>query len=149
MNNVSLVGRLCKEVESRQTTNGTSVCGFTLAVNRKFKRDGEPEADFLNVVAWKGTSDFCGKYFKKGQQIWLTGRLQTRTYDDKEGIKRYVTEIVAEEVGFADSKKEGNGEAPARQQAPPSQNQNQQQGQQSPPAQQQGQAAAGKMPWEQ
>lgn len=117
MNQVNFVGRLTKEVEMRYAANNTAVAGFTLAVNRRFKRDGEPEADFFPIVAWEKKAEFCGKYFKKGQQIWLTGRLQTRTYDDKEGKKVYVTEIVAEEVGFADSKREdGNATAPAQQQ---------------------------------
>lgn len=117
MNNVSLVGRLTKDPESRFTTNNTAVCGFTLAVNRRVKQDGQPDADFLPVVAWQKTAEFCGKYFQKGQQVWVTGRLQTRTWDDKEGKKHYVTEIVAHEVGFADSKKgDGTGSGQAGQQ---------------------------------
>ncbi|MFB3897534.1 MAG: single-stranded DNA-binding protein [bacterium] len=111
MNNVSLIGRLTKEVEMRYTSaNNTAVAGFTLAVNRKIKVDGQPEADFIPIVAWQKTAEFCEKYFKKGQQVFVCGRIQTRTWDDDEGKKHYVTEVIANEVGFADSKKEGSGE---------------------------------------
>ena len=107
MNKTVLIGRLTRDPEVRYTqNNNTLVCQFTLAVNRRFKQEGQPDADFINIVAWTKTAEFIGKYFKKGQQIALAGRLQTRTYDDKEGKKIYVTEVVAEEVYFADSKKE-------------------------------------------
>jgi len=108
MNNCTLIGRLCKEVEQRYTANNTAVGGFTLAVNRRVKQDGQPDADFLPVVAWGKTSEFCSKYFKKGQQVWVQGRIQTRSWDDDKQVKHYVTEIVAEQVGFADSKKDGD-----------------------------------------
>ena len=107
MNKVILLGRLTKDPEVKFTqNNNTCVCTFGLAVNRKFKQEGQPDADFINIVAWTKTAEFISKYFKKGQQIALAGRLQTRTYDDKEGKKIHVTEVVAEEVYFADSKKE-------------------------------------------
>lgn len=106
MNKVILLGRLTKDPEVKFTQNNICVCTFGLAVNRRFKQEGQPDADFLNIVAWTKTAEFISKYFKKGQQIALAGRLQTRTYDDKEGKKIYVTEVVAEEVYFADSKKE-------------------------------------------
>lgn len=84
------------------------VASFSLAVNRRFAKEGEErQADFINVVAWSKTAEFCSKYFKKGQQVGVVGRLQTRNYEDDKGVKHYITEVVAEEVYFADSKKEG------------------------------------------
>ena len=108
MNKVQLLGRLTKDPEIRYTqTNNTAVASFSLAVNRRFGKEGEErQADFINIVSWGKTAQFCEKYFKKGMQIALVGRIQTRTYDDTEGKKHYVTEVVAEEVFFADSKKE-------------------------------------------
>ena len=107
MNKVILMGRLTRGVETRYTqTTNTMVAGFTLAVNRRItNKDGERQADFINVVAWSKTAEFCSKYFKKGQQVLVVGRLQTRTYEDDKGTKHYITEVVAEEVYFADSKK--------------------------------------------
>ena len=112
MNKVELLGRLTKDPEIRYTQNNTPVASFSLAVNRRFAKEGEQQADFINIVAWNKTAEFCGKYFKKGSQIALAGRIQTRTYEDN-GTKKYITEVVAEEVYFADSKKdiaEDNGE---------------------------------------
>ena len=108
MNKVILMGRLTKEVEVRYTqTNNTMVASFTLAVNRRFTRQGEErQADFINIVAWNKTAEFCSKYFNKGQQVSVIGRIQTRTWEDEKGQKRYVTEVIAEEAYFADSKKE-------------------------------------------
>lgn len=106
MNKVVLMGRLTKEPEMRATQSNTAVCSFSLAVNRRFKQEGQPDADFINVTAWAKTAEFVGKYFTKGQQVGVIGRIQTRNYDDKDGKKIYVTEVVAEEVYFADSKKE-------------------------------------------
>ena len=107
MNKVVLMGRLTRDPETRFTQgNNTAVCSFSLAVNRRFKQEGQPDADFINVVAWAKTAEFVSKYFTKGQQVGVIGRMQTRNYDDKDGKKVYVTEVVAEEVYFADSKKE-------------------------------------------
>ena len=107
MNKVLLMGRLTRDPEVRYTANNnTLVCSFSLAVGRNFKKEGQPDADFINIVAWGKTGEFCSKYFIKGQQVAVVGRLQTRNYDDKEGKKVYVTEVVAEEVHFADSKKD-------------------------------------------
>ena len=106
MNKVVLMGRLTKEPEMRATQSNTAVCSFSLAVNRRFKQEGQPDADFINVTAWAKTAEFVSKYFSKGQQVGVIGRMQTRNYDDKDGKKVYVTEVVAEEVYFADSKKE-------------------------------------------
>ena len=108
MNKVILLGRLTRDPEVRYTTtNNTLVCTFSLAVNRRFKTEGQPDADFFNIVAWSKTGEFCSKYFKKGQQVAVEGRLQTRNYDDKDGKKVYVTEVVAENTYFADSRREG------------------------------------------
>ena len=105
MNKVILLGRLTKDTETRFTqTNNKQVTNFTLAVNRRFSK--EKEADFINIVAWNKTAEFASKYFRKGQQVAVIGTLQTRNYDDKDGKKVYVTEVLAEEVYFADSKKE-------------------------------------------
>ena len=109
MNKVILMGRLTRDPEMRFTQgNNTAVCSFGLAVNRRFKQEGQPDADFINVVAWSKTAEFVGKYFTKGQQVAVIGRLNTRDYTDKDGKKVFVTEVVAEEVYFADSKKEQN-----------------------------------------
>ena len=108
MNKVILMGRLTRDPEVRYTqTNNTLVASFSLAVNRRFTREGDAQtADFINIVAWGKTGEFCSKYFKKGQQVAIIGRIQTRTWDDENGVKRYVTEVVAEEAYFADSKRE-------------------------------------------
>ena len=88
------------------------VSNFTLAVNRRFVKEGEErQADFINIVAWSKTGEFCSKYFKKGQQVGVIGRIQTRTWDDDQGQKHYVTEVVAEEAYFADSRRDGEADA--------------------------------------
>lgn len=109
MNKVQLIGRLTKDPEVRYTNSNTAVANFTLAVNRRFKKEGQSEADFIPVVAWDKTADFCSKYFNKGLQVAVVGRLQVRSWDDNDGKKHYATEVVAEEVYFADSKKENSG----------------------------------------
>ena len=108
MNKVILMGRLTRDPEIRYTqTNNTVVASFSLAVNRRFVKQGEErQADFINIIAWSKLGEFCGKYFKKGQQVGVVGRIQTRTWDDDQGQKHYVTEVVAEEAYFADSKRE-------------------------------------------
>lgn len=110
MNKVCLIGRLTKDPEVRYTqSNNTLVATFNIAVNRRFaKETDEIQADFINIIAWAKTGEFCSKYFKKGQQVGIVGRIQTRNYDDENGVKRYVTEVVAEEAYFADSKKSDN-----------------------------------------
>ena len=108
MNKVILLGRLTRDPETRYTqTSNMQVTRFTLAVNRRFVKQGEErQADFINCVAWNKTAEFVSKYFKKGQQVGIIGRIQTRNYDDEQGIKHYVTEIIAEEVYFAGDKKD-------------------------------------------
>ncbi len=110
MNKVILMGRLTRDPEVRYTQNtNTLVASFSLAVNRRFVKQGEErQADFINIVAWNKTGEFCSKYFKKGQQVGVVGRIQTRTWDDEQGQKHYVTEVVAEEAYFADSKRDGD-----------------------------------------
>jgi len=107
MNKVILMGRLTKDPELRYTSvNNTAVCSFTLAVDRRFARQGEErQADFIPIVAWSKLAEFCGKYFQKGRQVAVVGRIQTRTWDDNEGKRHYVTEVIAEEAYFADSKR--------------------------------------------
>ena len=115
MNKVILMGRLTRDPEVRYTqTNNTLVATFSLAVNRRFVRQGEErQADFINIVAWGKLGEFCSKYYKKGQQVAITGRIQTRTWDDDQGQKHYVTEVVAEEAYFADSKRDGDNNSSA------------------------------------
>ena len=110
MNKVILMGRLTRDPEVRYTqTNNTLVASFSLAVNRRFAIQGEErQADFINIVAWSKLGEFCSKYFKKGQQVGIIGIIQTRTWDDDQGTKHYVTEVVAEEAYFADSRRDGD-----------------------------------------
>ena len=112
MNKVILMGRLTRDPEVRYTQSNTAVASFSIAVNRRFVRQGEErKADFINIVAWNQTAEFVSKYFKKGQQVGIVGRIQTRNYDDADGKKVYVTEVVAEEVYFADSRRDGDAAA--------------------------------------
>ena len=110
MNKVILMGRLTRDPEVRYTqSNNTLVASFSLAVNRRFVRQGEErQADFINIVAWSKLGEFCSKYFKKGQQVGVIGRIQTRTWDDEQGQKHYVTEVVAEEAYFADTRRDSD-----------------------------------------
>lgn len=114
MNKAIIMGRLTRDPDVRTTPAQISVATFTLAVDRKFKNaNGEKQADFISVVAWRGTADIVGKYFRKGSKMIVIGSIQTRTYDDKDGKKVYVTEVVADEVEFAESKKDdGQQHAP-------------------------------------
>ena len=106
MNTFIGTGRLTRDPEIKVTQSGTLVATFTLAIDRKFKdKSGERKCDFLNCVAWRNTAEFIGKYAKKGTKLIVTGEIQTRTYDDKDGKKVYVTEVVVESVEFAESKR--------------------------------------------
>jgi len=106
MNKVILMGRLTRDPELRYTSNNLAVCSFTLAVNRGFAKQGEErQADFIPIVVWDKQAEFCSKYFTKGLQVVVVGRIQVRSWDDSEGKKRYATEVVANEVYFADSKR--------------------------------------------
>ena len=111
MNKVILVGNLTKDPELVTTNNGISLCRFTLAVQRRFTSgDGEREADFINVVVWRGQADNCYKYLKKGSKAGVCGSIQTRAYDGTDGTRKYATEVVAEEVEFLSSKGSSNSE---------------------------------------
>ena len=107
MNQVVLMGRLTKDPEVRYTTgkNPMAVANYTLAVDRRFKRDGEPEADFIRCIAFKCAAEFAEKYFKQGMKIAITGRIQTGSYTNKQGQKVYTTDIIIENQEFAESKK--------------------------------------------
>ena len=107
INRVVLVGRLTRDPELRKTQSGTSVCSFTMAVGRRVSTQGQPDADFINCVVWDKQAENLVKYQKKGNQIAVEGRIQTRNYDDKDGKKVYVTEILASNISFLDSKGTG------------------------------------------
>lgn len=113
MNKVILIGNLTKDPELTTTTSGISVCRFTLAVSRRFTNsEGERETDFINVVVWRNLADNCHKFLRKGSKAAVVGNIQTRSYDAQDGTKRYVTEVVAEEVEFVGSRATGGEEAP-------------------------------------
>lgn len=105
MNKVCLTGRTTSKLELRYTTSNTEVCNFTLAVNRKFKnQNGEYESDFINCVAYKSTAKLLADYVEKGDLIGIEGKIQTRTYKDKNDTTRYVTEVIVESIDFLSSK---------------------------------------------
>jgi len=104
MNKVILLGRFTRDPELRYTVNNTAVVSFTLAVDRRVRQEGQPTADFISMVAWGKTAEFISNYFKKGNRIAVCGRIQTRTWDDAENKRHYVTEVVVEEAYFAESK---------------------------------------------
>lgn len=114
MNKVILMGRLTRSPEVRysQGAEPVAVARYTLAVNRRFKRKDEPEADFIPCVAFGERGEFAEKYFRKGQLVAVTGRLQVRSWEDNEGKKRWTTEVIVEEQYFAESKKNSNAAAP-------------------------------------
>ncbi len=110
LNKVVLMGRLTADPEHKQTPNGVSVTSFSIAVERNFadKQTGTRGADFINIVAWRGTADLICKYFSKGRLIALEGSIQTRNYEDKNGNKRTAFEVVAEQVYFTGEKSDSN-----------------------------------------
>lgn len=109
MNKAILMGRLTKEPELRATSNGVSVCTFTLAIERKFKdKSGNRLTDFIPCVAWRQQADFVSRYFSKGQRVAVIGSIQPRSYEDQSGQKRYITEVIVEEIYFADGKRDVN-----------------------------------------
>ena len=114
LNRIIIMGRLTRDPELRRTQSGAAVTGITLAVERDFKtQGGERETDFIDVVAWRSTADLVAKYFTKGRMAVVEGRLQSRSWQDKEGNRRTAWEVIADSVYFGDSKKEGA--APAQQ----------------------------------
>ena len=108
MNNVSLMGRLTADPELKQTYNGVSVLSFCIAVDRPYSKDGNQQADFINIVAWRQTAEFVSKYFSKGQMIALEGCIQTRPYEDKNGNNRIAFEVIARRVCFCGGKSNDN-----------------------------------------
>ena len=112
MNHVVLMGRLVRDPELRHTQSGFPVASFTLAVDRRFsgsKEQAERQADFIDIVAWRGTAEFVSKYFAKGRMCAVQGRLQVREWQDKDGNRRWSTEVVADQVYFTGSKQESGG----------------------------------------
>jgi single-strand DNA-binding protein len=109
LNHISIMGRICNDIELRRTGSGVPVASFTVAVDRDFKSGGEKETDFIDCVAWRNTAEFVERNFSKGKMIIVAGRLQIRKWTDKDGNKRNSAEIVAENVYFGDSKT-SNGE---------------------------------------
>ena len=113
LNVAAIMGRLVADPELRHTPNDIAVTTFTLAVDRSYSRAGtERQTDFIDVVAWRQTAEFVCKYFSKGRMMAVTGSIQTRNYEDKQGNKRKAFEIVANDVSFADSKRDSSGSAP-------------------------------------
>jgi single-strand DNA-binding protein len=104
LNKVILGGRLTADPELKQTTSGIPVCSFTLAVNRRFQKDGEQTADFITCQAWRSTAEFISKYFGKGSSLCVVGSIQIRSWTDQNNQKRYATEVVVDEAMFVDSK---------------------------------------------
>lgn len=119
LNRVCLLGRLVADPELRSTPSDIHVTSFTVAVNRSYVKSGaERETDFIDIVAWRGTAEFVCKYFRKGQLIALDGSIQTRTYTDKDGNKRKAVEIVADNVYFAEPKRDSYSQTNDSFQAP-------------------------------
>ena len=133
INSVNLVGRLTRDVELRVSQSNVTVATFTLAVNRSFKSaNGEREADFINCVAFKKTAEILNQYAGKGSQIGVTGSIQTRNYENKEGQRVYVTEVIANNIALLDSKGSNNASDGQQSQARPNTNQAQQTRSQAP-----------------
>lgn len=113
MNKVLLIGRLTKDPEIKYTDGGASIARFSTAVDRRFKKEGEETADFINCVAFGKTAEFIEKYFHKGNKIVVEGRIQTGSYTNKDGQKVYTTDVIVEQVEFAESKASASNSAPA------------------------------------
>lgn len=106
INECVIMGRLTADVELRSTQSGVSVCNFTVAVDRQYKKDEERITDWIDCVAWKGTAEFIEKYFHKGDMIAVVGSVQTRNWEDQNGNKRKSTELIVDNVSFAGNKRE-------------------------------------------
>ena len=115
MNKVILMGRLTRDPEVRYSAgeNSMAIARYTLAVDRRFKRDGEATADFIGCVAFGRQAEFAEKYFRQGMRVSISGRIQTGSYTNKDGVKVYTTEVIVEEQEFAESKAESRGNSPA------------------------------------
>jgi single-strand DNA-binding protein len=105
VNVAMLIGRMVADPELKQTPNGVAVTSFSIAVNRRYTKGEEQQADFINIVAWRNTAEFIAKYFKKGSAIFIKGAIQTRSWTDQNGNKRFATEVVADEAQFVEAKK--------------------------------------------
>lgn len=110
LNQINLMGRLTAEPDYRTTQSGITVARFTLAVERNYQQNGQKQTDFLEVTAWRGTADFVQKYFHKGQLVTVTGSVQSDNYTDKDGNKRKSWSVQAQQVYFAESKRDGGGQ---------------------------------------
>lgn len=110
MNSVQMVGRFTRDPDVRYTDGGSTVARFTLAVDRRYRKDGGEDADFISCVAFGKTAEFLEKYFRKGQRVGLNGRIQTGSYTNQEGIKIYTTDVIAENVEFVESRGTSTGE---------------------------------------
>ncbi len=109
MNKAILLGRLTKDPELRTTSNGVSVCSFTLAIDRPYKNArGERETDFIPCVTWRQTAEFTAKYFRKGERLAAVGSIQPRHWDDEQGERHYITEVICDEIYFADGKRDSS-----------------------------------------
>jgi len=112
LNKVLLMGRMVRDPELKYTATNVAVCSFSVAVDRRFVKQGEQrQADFINIVTWRNTAEFVSKYFVKGQMINVCGSLQTRTWDDAQGVKHYATEVIADEINFCGDKSSGGSSA--------------------------------------
>lgn len=109
MNKVILMGRLTRDPEMRQTPNGVPVCSFSIAVNRRFAKEGQQNADFINCTAWRQQAEFICKYFQKGAMIAVVGNLQSRSWENQEGKRQYSTDVVVDEVYFTGSRNDSQG----------------------------------------
>ena len=119
MNRATLIGNLTKDPDMRQTQSGVSVCTFTLAVQRRYAdQNGEKQADFFNVVCWRGLAENCGKYLTKGSKAGVYGSIQNRSYEDKQGNKRKSVEVIADEVHFAEPKRDSYSNPAPRMEEP-------------------------------
>lgn len=106
MNHVALIGNLTRDPDMRYTQSGTATCSFTIAINRMKSKDGTQKTDYIPVVAWRSLAETCGRYLAKGRKVAVMGAIQTRTYDAKDGTKRYVTEVIANNVEFLSPKQQ-------------------------------------------
>lgn len=119
MNKVQLIGRITKDPEIKLTSNQTQFCSFTVAVDRRFKdANGQRQADFISCLAWKQNAVFIQKYFKKGSRIGLVGNIQTRSYDDNNGQKRFITEVIVDEAEFVENNNKTEGPTETKETAP-------------------------------
>jgi len=112
LNHIILIGRLVRDVELRQTSGGAPVARFTLAVDRRQVKDRDKETDYIDVVVWQKTAEACAKYIGKGSLVAVDGRLQIRSYDDNQGVRRKVAEVIADSVKFLSKPTKGEGQAP-------------------------------------